>query len=88
MPETATFRRHAALVDRMASTIGIDLEEKVMEGQLDFNGVSDAVLNCSGCCCTGACEIWLDAFVGGADAPPPICRNREMFGRLKAGKRA
>lgn len=88
MPETTTLKRHAALVDRMANTIGIDLEEKLMQGMLEVDTISDAVLNCTGCSNPCGCEDWLDAHDAGADEPPSICRNIELFDRLKAGKHA
>ncbi|SHM09478.1 hypothetical protein SAMN05443432_104386 [Roseovarius litoreus] len=88
MPENTTLKRHAALVDRMANTVGIDLEEKLMAGMLDVDTIGDAVLNCTGCSSPGDCERWLDAHSHGADAPPSICRNTELFERLQAGKHA
>ena len=87
MPASTTLKRHAILVDRMATTLGVDLEEKIMEGKLEFDGLSDAVLACSGCSNPDECEKWLDAQAEGADAAPGICRNTELFERLKAGKR-
>lgn len=88
MPATTTLKRHAALVDRMANAVGVDLEEKLMQGMLEVDTISDAVLNCTGCSSPGDCELWLDAHAAGADAPPSICRNIEIFDRLKAGKHA
>lgn len=88
MSSRTTLRRHAELVDRMADTVGIDLEEKAMAGQIDFDGISDAVLNCVGCTAPEDCEHWLALNAGGSDTAPGICRNSELFATLKAGKRA
>jgi hypothetical protein len=88
MTSTTTLKKHAALVDRMATTLGIDLEEKAMQGQIDFDQISDAVMACSGCSNPEDCTHWLDAQEGQANAAPDICRNAELFARLKAGKHA
>ena len=88
MSSNATLKRHAELVDRMANAVGVDLEEKVMAGQLDFDGISDAVFNCVGCTAPDECEHWLALNAKGADNTPALCRNTELFATLKAGKRA
>ncbi len=88
MSSTTTLKRHADLVDRMANAVGVDLEEKAMQGQIDFDGISDAVLNCVGCTAVDACEHWLALTVSEADSAPALCRNNELFATLKAGKRA
>jgi hypothetical protein len=88
MTSTTTLKKHAALVDRMANALGIDLEQKAMEGQIDFDQISDAVMACSGCSNPEDCTHWLDAQQGQTDTTPDICRNAELFARLKAGKHA
>ncbi|MRU16241.1 hypothetical protein FDP25_12435 [Roseovarius sp. A21] len=88
MTSTPNFKKHAALVDRMASTLGIDLEQKAMEGQIDFEQISDAVMACTGCSNPEECTHWLDAQEGKAGTTPDICRNAKIFARLKAGKHA
>jgi hypothetical protein len=88
MPRNTTLKRHAALVDRMATTVGVDLEEKLMAGLLNVDTIGDAVLNCTGCSNPCGCETWLEAHSHGADAPPSMCRNTDLFERLQAGKHA
>jgi len=91
MTSTTTLKKHAALVDRMANALGIDLEQKAMEGQIDFDQISDAVMSCSGCSNPEECSHWLDAQDVQdvqAKTTPDICRNAEVFARLKAGKHA
>ena len=78
--------RHAALVDRMARTLGLDLEEKIMEGKLEIDTLGDAVLKCTGCTDPDGCEHWLDAQEDTAAEAPGICRNRDLFKLLKQGK--
>lgn len=88
MTSTQNLKKHAALVDRMASALGIDLEQKALEGQIDFEQISDAVMACSGCSNPEECSHWLDTQNGQAKTTPDICRNAEIFARLKAGKHA
>lgn len=87
MPDTLTIRRHAALVDRMAQTVGVDLEESTLQGRITPDALCDAVLSCTGCTDPTACAQWLDAHRDGAEATPSMCRNAETFDLLKAGKR-
>ncbi len=87
MTDTITIKHHADLVDRMADTLGVDLEEKILEGLLDPCTLSDAVLRCTGCSDTEGCELWLNANRGvGASAAPIMCRNATMFEFLNKGK--
>jgi hypothetical protein len=82
MQSTATLKRHADLVDRMAGTQGIDLEERMMAGVMRPEEVSDAVLACTGCAAADACANWLDR-TERADTAPDYCRNADLFARLK-----
>lgn len=86
MTDQPILRRHADLVDRMASALGLDLEEIMMAGQLQIDTLGDAVLSCTGCSNPEGCEHWLDMQTGTAAAAPAICRNSEMFDLLRAGK--
>ena len=88
MTNRLTLRRHTDLVDRMASSLGLDLEEVIMAGQLQFDTLGDAVLNCTGCSNVEGCEHWLAMQDGTAAAAPEMCRNADLFARLKAGKSA
>lgn len=87
MPETKTFKRHTDLVDRMASTLGLDLEEEVYAGQLDPETLCDSVLRCTGCADPDGCEAWMAAQVAPAAVAPILCRNGEVFAALKEGRR-
>ena len=79
-----TLKRHAALVDRMGSTLGLDLEEMALRGEVTTDEIADAVLSCSACSSPGACETWLDAHAGtGSDRTPGYCRNADLFERLR-----
>lgn len=87
MHSTLTLKRHAELVDRMANTLGVDLEQKIMEGQMTFDALGDMVLACTGCANPEACQHWL-AKTEAATAAPDYCRNSEVFAPLLTGNRA
>ena len=85
MQNRSVLKRHAQLVDRMASALGIDLEEAGMRGDLSPSELSDAVLRCTGCSDPDQCERWLDEHEQGADETPGGCRNSDLFRQLKGG---
>lgn len=82
MHDTKTLRRHAALVDRMATARGVDLEESMLRGKLSIPELDDAVLSCTGCTQPCACESWLDDQTAVAAASPSYCRNADLFSDL------
>lgn len=83
-----TLKKHADLMDRMADTVGVDLEEAMLEGRMLMDDLSEAVFACTGCDRPGACGDWLAAQTAERDAPPGYCRNAGMFRRLREGGRA
>ena len=87
MQHRAILRRHADLVDRMATTQGIDLEETMMAGHLTPGALGDAVTACAGCTAPEACGDWLAAHETGAEATPGYCRNADLFAELAAKMR-
>lgn len=87
MPSDRRLRRHAALVDRMANALGLNLEEAVMRGDLSGDALPDMVLRCTGCANPEGCESMLtqhEARPGGSAAltPPYYCRNAGVFDDL------
>jgi hypothetical protein len=87
MPSQKTLRRHAALVDRMAGALGVDLQEAVMRGHLEPDALPDMVLRCTGCANPDGCESLLDKAAAGpaqaaAPTPPYFCRNAWVFDDL------
>lgn len=77
-------KRHAALVDRMATTLGVDLEEATMRGDLPMEDIADVVLRCTGCSDPDGCDAWLDAHAAeGADHAPGYCRNAARLEGLR-----
>lgn len=75
-------KRHAELVDRMATARGIDLEEAAMRAHLAPNDLADMVLRCAGCSNAEGCEKWLADQVGAVSETPVYCRNSEKFSEL------
>lgn len=84
MADPNTLKHHADLVDRMAQTVDVDLEDAVLSGAARFDDIADAVLKCTQCSNPGHCEDWLDR-TRQADAPPTYCKNSALFARLKPG---
>ncbi|MDF1716691.1 MAG: DUF6455 family protein [Antarcticimicrobium sp.] len=85
MHDRHTLKRHAALVDRMASALGIDLEEAALAGRLAFDEIADAVLRCAGCVGAVRCAEISGTPASGV-AAPVYCANRRMFSRLVAAR--
>lgn len=84
MTDVPNLKRHAALFDRMATALGIDLEEEAMRGRLAFDEIADAVLRCTGCSDPGHCHGALATGEARTEAPG-YCRNRALMSRLAAG---
>lgn len=85
MQNENVLKRHAALLDWMASARGIDLEEAAMRGRIGLDDVSEAVLRCTSCSNPDHCAQWLDALESVADATPGYCRNADLFLKLQPG---
>jgi len=79
----AKLDRHADLVNRMATTVGADLGEAMMRGQIGGTALRSAVLRCVGCEGGAECPDWLAAHQGGASDTPDYCRNRDLFAAIK-----
>jgi hypothetical protein len=77
-------KRHAALVDKMATARGLDLQEAAMRAHLTPGDLSDMVLRCAGCTNADGCEKWLDRQVGAVSQTPDYCRNDDEFAALAA----
>ena len=86
MQSQKTLKRHADLVDRMATTVGVDFEEAILRGQMPMDGLADAVLRCTGCSNPDHCQQWLASQDGKADAAPGYCRNGDLLAGLIPSK--
>lgn len=84
MSNAKNYDRHTKLVDRMAATQGVDIDEVVQRGDLPNADLRDAVYTCVGCSDVNPCEHWLDGHGKGAADTPSYCRNADLFKELKA----
>ena len=88
MTRPQTLKAHAALMDRMATSLDLDLEAAMMRGRLQVDTLGDAVLRCTGCTRAADCTRWMDDLpTGRTERAPDYCRNGNLFAGLRAGKR-
>ena len=84
-----TLNRHAALMNRMAETLGVDLTEAMAKGRLSSEGWREAVVRCAGCDDPSACLHWLseqpapEDQAGAVDEAPHYCNTELMMARLR-----
>jgi hypothetical protein len=83
MPSNTTLDRHEMLMTLMASTLGADLDDAELRGDLPPEMRNDMLLACTGCSEPGACAHWLQANHE-ADEAPGYCRNRSILHALAA----
>ncbi|WP_121067715.1 DUF6455 family protein [Chachezhania antarctica] len=83
MSSQPNLKRHAFLFDSMAQSVGVDLENSVLDGTLEMTELAEAVLACTGCSDPDRCDHWLDRNGAGAQKhTPDFCRNRALFETL------
>ena len=84
MPGKKTFQNHDALMSRMATTLGADLDEAELRGDLPPEERVDLLLACTGCTDPEGCKAWLQGH-DSAENAPEYCRNgarlKELSGR-------
>jgi hypothetical protein len=83
MQGKTTLDRHEALMARMARTLGADLDDAELRGDLPPELRDEMLLACTGCSDPGSCAHWLDRHHE-ADAAPGYCRNGDLLHRLAA----
>ncbi|AHM04267.1 hypothetical protein roselon_01908 [Roseibacterium elongatum DSM 19469] len=76
-----TLDRHEDLMNRMATSLGADLDEAELRGDLTPEGRTDMLMACTGCTDPAACKEWLLGN-GSADEAPGYCRNRGSLREL------
>ena len=85
MAHVTKFTKHTRLVDRMANTLGIDLDEAILRGHVTPELAQDAVYTCVGCSKPDACEAWVNDHESGSETAPEFCRNNSLFSLLSKG---
>jgi hypothetical protein len=83
MINRAKLKTHAALFDRAAQRLGIDLQSSALSGDIRVDEIGDAVLQCSHCPNPLDCRHWLDRNECTASAPPVYCPNAALMIRLR-----
>lgn len=93
-----TINRHAALMNRMAETLGVDLSAAIAEGRLPAEAWREAVVRCTGCSDPEGCQHWLaehaepEAQTGAqtgtqtgtrTEVAPGYCRNKDLMQSLR-----
>jgi hypothetical protein len=81
MAANKTLREHEALMTRMARTVGADLDEAELRGELPPEQRAAMLQTCTGCSDPIGCAQWLEDHAT-ADAPPPYCRNGHVLNDL------
>jgi len=81
MPNRDVLKHHAGLVDRMATKLGVDLQQATIDGDVLIDELTDAVLRCTDCPNPNHCQSFLTQPVP-ADRTPEYCRNRDLLSKL------
>lgn len=83
MQSNTTRDRHEALMTRMARTLGADLDDAELRGDLPPEMRDDMLSACVGCSDPQRCADWL-ARTQEAEAAPGYCRNGDILKALAA----
>ena len=83
MYSNLTRDRHEALMTRMATTLGADLDDAELRGDLPPELRDEMLAACTGCANPQSCGRWLDRMAT-AEAAPEYCRNRDILHSLAA----
>lgn len=81
MSSRKDLRRHADLLDRMATNAGVNLQDAAISGTVSVDEITDAVLRCSDCPNPEHCESLLQRSEA-VGSIPEYCRNRDMLKKL------
>ncbi len=81
MPNREALKRHAGLVDQMATKLGVDLESAAIEGDISIDQISDAVIRCTDCPNPSHCQSFLN-HPQPTNQMPEYCRNQELLSKL------
>jgi hypothetical protein len=83
MSGQSKYDEHAALMQRMAETLGLDLTEEMMSGRWTPEDMQAGVSRCLGCTDPSTCKGWLSAHGEGADEAPGYCRNKDLLEAMR-----
>jgi hypothetical protein len=74
---------HTQMVLGMADRQGIDIQERILRGELSEDQFENAVDRCLGCTQPGACKCLLDG-TGSELKLPDYCRNVDLFNDMRS----
>ena len=83
MPSNTTRDQHEKLMTRMARTLGADLDDAELRGDLPPEMRDDMLSACLGCSDPQGCAQWLERN-STSDAAPGYCRNGDVLQALAA----
>ena len=83
MTMTEKLNLHAELMSRMAEAVHADLGEALIRGQLSGEQLRGAVMRCTTCDSTAACEHWVETH-GETTTVPAFCANHDLMARLSS----
>ncbi|KEO55480.1 DUF6455 family protein [Thioclava indica] len=88
MSKARNLNHHAAMMNRMAQVMRIDLTAEMAQGRMSGEDWKDALVRCTGCTQPEACTLWLSEHDPedevSVNEPPKYCENRLMIKRLRA----
>lgn len=75
------FDRRAALMGKMAETVGVDFAEQIVSNPYQVAKYRDAVMRCMGCTHDAECKGWMADHPQAGEAPD-YCHNKDLLGQL------
>jgi hypothetical protein len=75
---------HPDQLPRMATALGVNLENAALAIKLDTLQRHNIAFRCSVCREKSACDAWLAAHGDGAAAAPEYCRNKSLLEELRS----
>ena len=83
MATIQNFEHHSELLQKMSTTLGVDLGQAVLADKLRKFPFRDIVYRCSKCSKVSACERWLADHETGAAEAPDYCRSKYLLEWLR-----
>ncbi|GAA0298434.1 DUF6455 family protein [Rhodovulum strictum] len=77
------YGEHAALVEKMAEALGLDLTEEMMAGNWTPEDMQSTVSRCLGCTDPAHCKGWLGEHAEGTEETPDYCRNKDLLEAMR-----
>lgn len=72
-------------MERMAETLGLNIDAEYDANIVSRRQLDRAVARCRQCEQTEGCEIWLEDHAGGSREAPSLCANKALFDHMRSG---